>query len=78
MIGIVFGVGISVVWHNPAVLILFSLMSIFIPFLLAVRTTLKSKSYKYIVGLTLMYIVYGFARSVCLAGVGRMRADRAT
>jgi GT2 family glycosyltransferase len=73
MIGIVFGLMMSLLLDTHVVLIFFTVTCLFIPFLLAAKTTLLSKSYKYIFSLTLMYVVYGLARSVCLVNLHKLR-----
>jgi cellulose synthase/poly-beta-1,6-N-acetylglucosamine synthase-like glycosyltransferase len=68
MICVAFGILLSLIFKSNVVLF-FSLFLFFLaPFILAIKTALINKSYKSIIGLILIYMAYGLARSVCLLG----------
>ena len=67
-IGIFSGVAISLIFGIHSVLIFSTSTFVLAPFLLAIKTAYQSKSYKYIFPLGLMFMAYGIARSVVLAG----------
>lgn len=75
IIFIAFGIVISLTFRSHGVLF-FSLLLFFLaPFLLAIKTVLINKSYKSFFGLILIYMAYGLARSACLLGYRKQRAD---
>lgn len=63
IIGVMSSIIYGLLWDNCIPLIFFVCAIIFLPFLLAIQ---KSSSKKNIIGLSLLYLLYGFARAVCI------------
>jgi GT2 family glycosyltransferase len=66
MVGIILGGIISLLFRNHWVLLLSTSAFILTPFLLGIETAYRSRNYKYVFALGLMFMDYGIARSVAL------------
>lgn len=60
------GIGVGIVMHNFLVCSLSVFWFFCLPLLLSFKTSWQTRKYRYLVGLAILYLIYGIARAACI------------
>jgi glycosyltransferase involved in cell wall biosynthesis len=71
------GAGASLLLRNPGIFLAAAAWLFMGPLVLAVRSSLERKKWRYLFASIVLNATYGFARAMCLLGIGGVRQPRA-